>query len=1067
MITSIKLNNRHQDYLNTCNRRELEELIAREFPLPLALSYRNFSEAVKKQDSAAALMAFTNDLTTNVLHFLSLVLASEYINNASENPASYKVYQAIENMTYRPGPGKWLGFLREIYYYYQNTPGTSSHYHDLLAFVEAHEIQKKPTMVSIEENHGNTSGKKFGFLECLVSFRNSFAHSKTFEPHVQQQLMQSLEQMAVYLYGQLSFMSGYELYCPGEPPVYFKGYQLPDMHSIAAETGLWIHHEGFRQELFPLIIYDELKKIKGQDLFMLESLQDKRIFYSSHTLMSEKRKDRDPIAEKIHALLKQIEAEPEVLDAGSVTAEQLHGRFTAYAEQVLSEYELNGKFHSRLYVLPRGFKNALDDFTVSDKCIVFLSEDQGAGKSAFCASLASRFVQNPSEEPMTVLIDSRTLDQHGKIPGLFDAHLRSSLGLKGDLITLLDRAGTKFKQRFRFVIDNLNEYFLKGTDQSYVLDQLMDFTQKVQAMDHVQIIAIARPEYYDTSFAVYRQPFEDKIKEHTFMPQDKVTLTLPALELDEVEQIWKNYAALMTNCSPLTAWSELSDTIKEHCRKPLIMLFLLRNYDNREIPGNITLKKIKKQYIKAILDDKETKKTLFDLLKKMHDEGTVYLLTDMFDEKEIRQIADSSINPKTKRSYNDAYNHLVDIQLIREEKVKQQEHTSKKISVNNEMTLDVVSEEKREWEKKEKYKSSLIMIFFVGLFAGTLFIGTYFITLSEIEALFQDIRIAENIYTNKFSEDFNIAFDSVFESTFVIFTKMILVNLLVIISYISLVVILTSYFNDIVGVHFTSNYKKDNHIITLVDGEINKTLYNYFNSIIRPLFYAVLAVKVVMFIALYLYLDHSFKFILIVILASFSVLLILISFSLFYFCFKLYNHNIEYVKIKMNKIKNETYSLLISLSVYSILSYAFLSLAPLIVNSSADYIFNNANNDLKKEIANFIETQLKNDLPITLIFSDEVSCEFKDEMCNLINHFILNINRVYESNINNNCITFPPLFIEFHNNIIEQLINFIKNLIKYLPYVPLFIFIYIFLTIFMPLILAHNRIKNSINKLRI
>jgi hypothetical protein len=831
MITSIKLNNRHQDYLNTCNRRELEELIAREFPLPLALSYRNFSEAVKKQDSAAALMAFTNDLTTNVLHFLSLVLASEYINNASENPASYKVYQAIENMTYRPGPGKWLGFLREIYYYYQNTPGTSSHYHDLLAFVEAHEIQKKPTMVSIEENHGNTSGKKFGFLECLVSFRNSFAHSKTFEPHVQQQLMQSLEQMAVYLYGQLSFMSGYELYCPGEPPVYFKGYQLPDMHSIAAETGLWIHHEGFRQELFPLIIYDELKKIKGQDLFMLESLQDKRIFYSSHTLMSEKRKDRDPIAEKIHALLKQIEAEPEVLDAGSVTAEQLHGRFTAYAEQVLSEYELNGKFHSRLYVLPRGFKNALDDFTVSDKCIVFLSEDQGAGKSAFCASLASRFVQNPSEEPMTVLIDSRTLDQHGKIPGLFDAHLRSSLGLKGDLITLLDRAGTKFKQRFRFVIDNLNEYFLKGTDQSYVLDQLMDFTQKVQAMDHVQIIAIARPEYYDTSFAVYRQPFEDKIKEHTFMPQDKVTLTLPALELDEVEQIWKNYAALMTNCSPLTAWSELSDTIKEHCRKPLIMLFLLRNYDNREIPGNITLKKIKKQYIKAILDDKETKKTLFDLLKKMHDEGTVYLLTDMFDEKEIRQIADSSINPKTKRSYNDAYNHLVDIQLIREEKVKQQEHTSKKISVNNEMTLDVVSEEydqsalRRSMLFKNILSAILVILAFLGI------VSKLYSNYSTIYLKFDGIFISDILLDFTISQIARESFNHIIIISFFVPIVNIYTTSLGMILYLVFVLYFCFTMGDYVSLFFknTQKYKNVHKTYTLkyYNNELSNMLYKF------------------------------------------------------------------------------------------------------------------------------------------------------------------------------------------------------------------------------------------------
>jgi hypothetical protein len=139
------------------------------------------------------------------------------------------------------------------------------------------------------------------------------------------------------------------------------------------------------------------------------------------------------------------------------------------------------------------------------------------------------------------------------------------------------------------------------------------------------------------------------------------------------------------------------------------MLFLLRYYDGEVIPKKLSLKQIKKQYVRQVLADKQVKELLFKLLKKMQDEAKVYLLTDDLDEKEILAITDSSVDAKTKKPNNYAYQKLLDMQLFKEESFKQDGQNKKKLAMNNEMTFEVFNEDYRKRESRQNLLTNFVM----------------------------------------------------------------------------------------------------------------------------------------------------------------------------------------------------------------------------------------------------------------------------------------------------------------------------------------------------------------------
>lgn len=719
MITNVILGPSQTQLLRELDQIELAKSVGKSYPYPVAISYTNLQDALRSKDFTLAMLTFTNDITTSILQYLALVLASDYIQ--TDGPRTLRIFRVIENMTYRPGPGKWLEFLREIYLYHQIHPEVAKNHPELLEFIDKHEIGKKSKLLTLEENDGESPCKKAGLLEFMVAFRNSIAHSKGYDEAHQKNLVSAIAGITDYLYAEIRFLACYKLFYQGEESISFSGDKLPNLDDLPMDSTMKLKNGDLTQELYPLIINEQYKKSRDYDIFLLESLDNSRAFYSGNRIISQKQKGKDALVDKVHSLLKSIEVEPKVLNSDEVTWAQLRRRCVIDSEHIVAEYILNGKFREDVYVASEAQTEIVKEFGRSGKKVAFLSDDQGAGKSAFCAYQAYSFLQNGDGNQALLLIDARQLDEHGKTPMLIEKHISAKLGITGYIPGMLKRISEKNTDlSFTIFIDNLNEYFLKGTHQAFVLDQLFDFIMKISDVQAVRIIALSRPEYFRKGFDLYRQSYLDKnIEAFSYLTEEKDIHKLPALNDYEIEKIWNNYSGKLTGHCPKTLWSDLAEDLQQHCRRPLIMLFLLRNYDNRPIPSSLSLKEIKRQYVKTILANREVQDTLFMLVRKMHKENSAALFTETFSDTDIRKIADTSKSPGTNLPYNYAYNWLIESQILREEKVSRNGLIGKKITANNELTLEVINTEYKKWGLRSHLRIFSLMwslgIFLIGL----------------------------------------------------------------------------------------------------------------------------------------------------------------------------------------------------------------------------------------------------------------------------------------------------------------------------------------------------------------
>ncbi len=712
MITNIHLHPSQQASLNEIDLQQLEKNVLSRFPYPIAVSYRNFLKAAKDGDKLNVLTTFAYDVTTSVFQFLALVLASDYHENRTDN--SLKIYNAIADMSYRPGPGKWLEFLKMYPGYLKESHERQTNFSEIVSFIEMNSGGKKRPRLKIEENYGNAPTKQAGLLEVMVMFRNNLAHSKGYAEKDLADQVASIISVTNYLYSQLSFLKQYRLVIKSEDMsdlFYLIGDSLTAMPGLDFNENLFLEKESHLLKLFPLIISDKPAKSRPEDIFLLESIDNNRVFFSGNRIMAEKLKGRDEMANWVFDFLQGIYAEPEILDLTQVNWDQFRNRCIGYSQQVLSDYVINNKYNEAVYVFPETYSKVMNGFRKSGKQIVFLTDGQGAGKSAFCAHLTHEFVNYGNSNEASLLIDARLLDELKEEQDVFLEFIKKKLGLQGDLPDFCRKLQeNETIPKITLVIDNMNEYFLKDRDQSFLLEQLFDTVNGLKGVSNIQIIVIARPEYYVKSFEKYAQSFKDFVAPITYMPDKTAATPLAGLREDETEIIWNNYQQKYTGYSPKTSWADLNISVRKSCHNPLIMLFLLKRYDNEEIPESLSIEKIKKQYIRGILKKKELKKTLFDLVKKMHKEQKPYLLTESFTREEIAKLSDTTKSEKTNLPQNHAYASLVDMQILREERVEKGEKSGKKISVNNEMTQDVIISEYDRWERKTSLFFSFITI---------------------------------------------------------------------------------------------------------------------------------------------------------------------------------------------------------------------------------------------------------------------------------------------------------------------------------------------------------------------
>jgi len=207
--------------------------------------------------------------------YLALVLSGEYLQ--SGDPPDADATDSLMTMVRRPGPGKWVGFIRSAAVYFGRHPTRVLSREAIDAIAETLVAKGRPRIAL-------ASGQRLDAWESLVHLRNRFAHSRHIDRETAAALVE--EHLAIWkdLVSRLAAVFAARVLVASEDngsyeP--FDGAEL-DRGAITPETTgqpliLWNEATGAWIRLFPLVIPHHETEVA--EALLLEEIKGKQLLY--------------------------------------------------------------------------------------------------------------------------------------------------------------------------------------------------------------------------------------------------------------------------------------------------------------------------------------------------------------------------------------------------------------------------------------------------------------------------------------------------------------------------------------------------------------------------------------------------------------------------------------------------------------------------------------------------------------------------------------------------------------------------------------------------------------------
>ncbi|MFC1537593.1 hypothetical protein ACFL4P_02065, partial [Gemmatimonadota bacterium] len=252
----------------------LEQDILSHYPYPLSLSYKNILDTT---DPLARLGVCMKDTLYTLLQYLALLMLHDYANSKMER--SFAVFNSLELMVYRPGPGKWLGFLREVRKHYREQDSQPL-IAGIFTFLDKH-YHRKGTQLKLKDSSTTT---RLPTLEALVALRNRWAHSKHLSPQEAATLCESVLLVIRHIYRDLAFLKDHPLLLSvsGAEPIPLAGQKLPELAAMEQEkVEVFLGDPDSNRPLLKLFLHVEIEKKKADLMLFEELIEQKHVLYSS------------------------------------------------------------------------------------------------------------------------------------------------------------------------------------------------------------------------------------------------------------------------------------------------------------------------------------------------------------------------------------------------------------------------------------------------------------------------------------------------------------------------------------------------------------------------------------------------------------------------------------------------------------------------------------------------------------------------------------------------------------------------------------------------------------------
>lgn len=752
--------------------RDLESEILTTYPHPLALSYRNVIEA---KDPVAQVTLCISDLLSTIYQYLALVMLLDYASLAVTR--SYRLYGFIEEMVYRAGPGKWLGFLRESLRFYREKDLAPS-ITEIPTFFDMYGRSKRSHLELVDEN----TSSKHPALDALVALRNRWAHARNLAGESAPELASSLLLVVRHLMRDLACLRQRPLLAVDATRqlTELAGVNLPS--SVTSKPEPLEVYLGSPESPSPslrLFLQRGRKKDSLEVLLFEELIGNRQAVYSSSfssLRMKRSTETEQAIVEGMAELIEHLRSEDETLTLKRTTFDRFAARCNAFTRGVYTEFKDAGKYYPDAYVPPAPLSGSLQAFLESDATLHLIAGDQGGGKSALVCHWARELLGEDravSQEPEA----SNELEQHAVL--LLEAHRANvyehghhllerwmadtlHLDASHDPLQYIEAALQKASesQGVLLIFDAINEFEKMSEGRRMncrrLLAKLIDLAERIHDTPHlrgrVRMILTLRWD----AFAAVDYTVEEFASEYA----DRTNLFYQTAEghqlcswvppLSDPGEIYEHLRRAGQGMAPQFSWSEVPAGLRHDLTNPMLLRLFMTIHDGAtadEIRAT-SLRQLEDAYLRRLFESsrkdakevREQKRQRADLvvliLKLMKQAQTLHLRLIPTEEARLSGMTDLLKKIFDRKRVQDGtpvyqpYEDLVACSILREEMVRASMKGEslpvpvKRVSFTHELIARYLVLQAQAIEKKVQRGTTLVSY---GLLAGFLMAGVAYI----------------------------------------------------------------------------------------------------------------------------------------------------------------------------------------------------------------------------------------------------------------------------------------------------------------------------------------------------
>lgn len=719
----------------------LDETLLRSLPLPVYDAYKLLEN---QSDYEKSLQVLCLSLIPWTCQYIALILSGEYLSSGHE--PSFEVTDTLLNMIKKPGPGKWIGFIRVAARYFS----------DHSAIVISPEAISKLSKVlnSKEQPFVKISGNdnKLEYSDALINIRNRFAHGRLISGDKAKELF--LDYFLIWKAWIVIIRDVFEarLLYRSTPTGLFQPFDNRpfDMNNLTPDidktsTILWDEKRKTYIRLYPVIVtYSETQKGRAEVAF-LEEIRNRYLFY----LRGE---DFFKLKDEFQILSQMIESKTivaEVVTAESLTLRTFAERIDRITSQTITGFQDTLKYIPEMYVDRPPVTNDLDTWIQSDLPGCIITGDPGTGKTSIITNWC---IQRKTKGDHILLLEASGLKE-SDITMIIEKELNLASPLKECLDTIQKENKSSSAQeikKFIIVIDAINEFTGKDNENRGRLWR--EINSLINILDlykpFLKCLVTTRNDLWAFDFPGKNTAY-DILKDKLFWGNAEngfPRIILGNLSQDEACEIFEKARKIMPTMAILNTFSELPEKTKMALCNPFLLRLALITYSEKLMPA-LTRSKIEKQYAKErITEEEDKKKVLFTLLERMSEIRKTEITIDELlygeaksklskvtnrDKKYLEKLV---FDPRQKSPYK---------QLLREGIIEEKTDWSgikskEKIKFPQEKIIDIIYPEfLRRFYKRVNWAVTFMAVILV-LYLGSIFFGSVANTKGQIN----DIRSA-------------------------------------------------------------------------------------------------------------------------------------------------------------------------------------------------------------------------------------------------------------------------------------------------------------------------------------